>query len=449
LSPAEELSLCHFPAVRTVLLMVLFARLAAAKPLTGDVQVWQDAKLYLAPSEQADSFTLSSLDKPRDERTGMTFQMHVVGEQGDFVELAKLSLQEYGAKCHFWGELTIDGRLEGMHVFVRRSDLAPVLAKPWAKSFKDGTSISLLPGEPIGPGKVLALSAGAGVAPARFVADVPTDAIASSFAPPPRGSSTEGVPWEITTQTVAVGGQSLAFDHGLPRIAKPTYRGDRAFVQFDVGCAQLVASVPRTRVRKYEGEAGMFGGLTGGGELPPELTMLVPRGTPLATPSGQRVAVARMDIAVAPTKTAQACADFKLAIERPAEPKPTPGKLVLCAAARALVPRPAPAPARPPRVSFEHGHATTSGGLDEAAIRRVVRRSDDALLACFTAARAKAPDLRGTLTVTFTIGEDGHVGQVTTTGVDAAAPCVTDVFRKAGFPKPSGLVQVEYPLYVR
>jgi hypothetical protein len=62
---------------------------------------------------------------------------------------------------------------------------------------------------------------------------------------------------------------------------------------------------------------------------------------------------------------------------------------------------------------------------------------------------AKAPEVRGTLMVTFTIGEDGHVGQVTTTGLDAAGACVTDVLHKAAFPKPSGLVQVEYPLYFK
>ena len=193
----------------------------------------------------------------------------------------------------------------------------------WHHAFGDGTRIALSPGVPLGPpvagGRAVAISPH-GDAPVQLVQAIPDADVGVALTPSPPPSLAAGPRWEIFTRpeetrgpglTVELGEHAVWLGHILPLVAPVTYRGNRALLPIVPGCARLVA----------------------------ELTMLVPRGTPLATTTGRAVATAAHDFAVAPAKSGQACTELALALERGAAPEGD-GKLALCAPAGAVVPRP-------------------------------------------------------------------------------------------------------------
>lgn len=90
-----------------------------------------------------------------------------------------------------------------------------------------------------------------------------------------------------------------------------------------------------------------------------------------------------------------------------------------------------------PRVSV--GAPTFTGTLDTKAFGTTIRAAQTRLGACYTKARAKAPELRGTATVTFTIAADGKAVAASATGlVQEAEACIAAVVGKLAFARPKG-----------
>ncbi|MBX3157081.1 MAG: energy transducer TonB [Deltaproteobacteria bacterium] len=436
--------------MRAVVVMTIvlgFAPQASAQALAGEALVWQDAQFLLAPDPKADAVSFGA----KDRAVGNVVQMKVVGETGDFVELAP---HTFGSGCLLWSELDIDGRLDNVHLFVRRGDLAPVLAKPWSATYADGTRLSLFPGEPIsgperGGTRTIALSRDRGSAPVRISVAVPDDAVGLSFtAHPgarPKGYDTRGT-WEVTTRTVTLDGKPVALDGRLPLFTDKMieYRGARAMLAIDDGCEKLLVAVPKQQVRAYKPERddSMGAILTGDGD--PEPGRFLPRGTPLSTPAGRRIAVARWNIAVGPSSGAQTCVDFDVKL---AGGNRQVRKLALCAPTSAVrtaaaAPPPPPPPLR--AASLAHGKVDTVGdGLDAAIIRKHVKRAESKLRACYEASGAGK---RGTITVTFQVNGDGRANPVGATGMPGVDACIADVIRAIAFPKPSGPTGVTYPI---
>ena len=93
------------------------------------------------------------------------------------------------------------------------------------------------------------------------------------------------------------------------------------------------------------------------------------------------------------------------------------------------------------------------GRLDAAAIREVVREHRDQLGFCFAWQLHQNPDLRGSITMEFTIGEDGRVTRAEVAddqlGDETVLRCFRGVTSRMRFPAPEGgEVQVRYPFHL-
>jgi hypothetical protein len=309
-----------------VLVVWLSSTTASAATLAGEVLVWQDATLYVTPDDKGDSITFGAFVKPREQSTGMVMQMRVVADRGDLIEV----VHAYST-CNLWGSIDVDSRLDGMHFFVRRTDLAPVVIKPWSETYSDGTRISLDPGVPVSidaKARTIALSLSGGKAPASIPVAIPDDHVGYAFTPPPDARSMRytGSPrWEVTTRTVTLNGKPFTLDHALPLVVDVTYRGAVAALSFDWGCEALDVTVAKKQVRKYKSDGGLFGGLIGNEVAAPK-GPIIAKGSALSTRSGRRVATARFDI-----ETPNRCVDFAVRIER-RHGKHSAATLPLCAA---------------------------------------------------------------------------------------------------------------------
>ncbi len=108
---------------------------------------------------------------------------------------------------------------------------------------------------------------------------------------------------------------------------------------------------------------------------------------------------------------------------------------------------------RPQPPTLRIAQATVSGSLDKAIIRRYMRRKLPRLRHCYEKELVKDPMLAGTIVVRFTIGADGLVSAVHTSGVanERLSKCMARAVRSIKFPKPAGggNVSVKYPLALR
>lgn len=99
-----------------------------------------------------------------------------------------------------------------------------------------------------------------------------------------------------------------------------------------------------------------------------------------------------------------------------------------------------------PRVDV--GQAQATGDLDQAIIRRFIRRNIQKLQYCYEKQLLVKPRLAGTVVAEFTIDGAGSVIASTASGVDPeVSSCVARVIGGITFPEPrnGGVVTVKYP----
>jgi hypothetical protein len=88
-----------------------------------------------------------------------------------------------------------------------------------------------------------------------------------------------------------------------------------------------------------------------------------------------------------------------------------------------------------PRIAIAAPKLT--GAIDAKLVGTTLRTAQTKLGDCYTKARAKAPELRGAATVTFTIAASGTAVAATATGLDQTAEaCIAGVVGKLVFGKP-------------
>jgi hypothetical protein len=107
---------------------------------------------------------------------------------------------------------------------------------------------------------------------------------------------------------------------------------------------------------------------------------------------------------------------------------------------------PAPAPSTSgPAVSI--GRSTSQGDLDQAIIRRYIKRNIQKIQYCYESQLLAKPSLAGVVQAQFFISPSGVVTTSTASGIDpTVASCVANVIKGIEFPKPKGSgVQVNYP----
>jgi hypothetical protein len=110
--------------------------------------------------------------------------------------------------------------------------------------------------------------------------------------------------------------------------------------------------------------------------------------------------------------------------------------------------------ARPP--SLRGGGAEVNGRLPPEVIQRIVRQHFGGMRLCYENGLKANAKLRGRVSVSFTIGEDGHVSHAAAIDPPNAAPripdprvvsCVVSVFASLEYPAPEGgKVTVVYPI---
>lgn len=291
--------------MRSAVLLLFLVTPAAAD----NVLVWLDAPLRLDPSDAAPSIHLGELAK---RTANYVVPMHQVGMQGEFVEVEPTA----DIECA-WSKVNVPAGLAKLRLFVKKSDLAPVVAKPFTASFKDGSRIALQPGVSVQDGLVA------------FVDQViPVDA-PTAFAYAPHPIAAIAKPGKHTVlldehTDVTFGGKS--FQLGPWVAASAENRGARVLFPIAVRCATAVVSAPKDHVQHDVS----LGSLTGQEMPPPPLKPAhteyhLAKGQALTSESGTHVvATLAEDRDVAKPTGAMACADFIVDRDEPLPEAPRP-----------------------------------------------------------------------------------------------------------------------------
>jgi hypothetical protein len=295
--------------------------------LRGNVLVWHDAMLYSEPSDTARTLQLATFDGARKDHAGHVVALKVVAGKGAFVEV-----ELTGQRDCTWSRMVVPDDLARVRMFVRRADLAPVLVKPFSKSFADGTSISLSVGTPL-----VATDAGTYVVSLRgdeVEVDVPAASVGFAYA-------------AAKTRTTIIAGQTLAIapatratlgDRTLALTASEgapvERRGDSTLVALDGGCVAahvIVASKALKDADESSGDLSASDDTADVMSLRDEL--FLPRLTVLSIGT-RRVAIAAKPIYLhAEPMGKNACIQRAIRIDSELAVKRTDDKLRMCAPA--------------------------------------------------------------------------------------------------------------------
>jgi hypothetical protein len=306
--------------MRVLVLLALLSHVAVAdddldvpgrdsNELAGDAMIWEDAAIHLEPWEGGVMARFSSLG-PRRENVGRAIPIKIVSAvMRDFVEIDFVDADT----CAF-RRATVDGRVAGLRMFVRRTDLAPVLVKPFAVTYPNGTSARLQPGVPVipTPGGSYVFSARGDL----VRLPIPHTSVGFTYTrtrvddPKPLG----GVTWKVeNTNTVKLGDDDITVRHTW-RAPKPTKRGDMLNLKWSTRCIELVVTAPAKNVAGFQ-ELG-WGGGSGVGYGTGEKQHTIPRGTVLKTVNGREAAIAAEEIRVYPPANGMACFDAHVTMFR-------------------------------------------------------------------------------------------------------------------------------------
>ncbi|HEY5947653.1 MAG TPA: hypothetical protein VIV40_19250 [Kofleriaceae bacterium] len=299
--------------------------------LKGSVLVWHDATLYSEASETAHTIQLATFDGARKDHVGHVVALKVVAGKGAFVEV-----ELGGREDCTWSKVVVPDDLARVRMFVRRADLAPVLTKPFAKTFADGTSIALAVGTP-----VVATDAGTYVVSMRgdeLEVDVPAASVGFAYATAKtRGAISAGQTLSIAPATRAtIGERSMALTaaQGAP-IEK---RGDSTLIALDGNCVSAhVVVATKSLVDADESTGDLSASSDGNDVVSLRDECFLPRLTPLSIGTHQ-VAVAAKPIYLHSEPMGKtACIQRAIRIESALDVKRTDDKLRVCAPATKVV----------------------------------------------------------------------------------------------------------------
>jgi hypothetical protein len=298
-----------------------------ATALRGSVLVWHDALLYAEPSEGARTLQLATFDGARKDHVGRVVALKVIAAKGAFVEV-ELTGQQDCTLSH----VVVPDDLARVRMFVRRADLAPVLVKPFAQSFADGTSIALAAGTP-----VVATDAGTYVVSLggdELEVGVPASSVGFSYvAAKSRGAIMMADALAIAPATQAILGErtlALTAWHG----ALVEKRGDSTLLALDRGCASAHVLVPSKAVQDADEAAG---DLTASDDASDVISLrdecFLPKLTPLSIGKRQVALAAKPIYLHAEPTGEQACIQRSIRIDSVYDVKRTDDRLRVCAPA--------------------------------------------------------------------------------------------------------------------
>ncbi len=297
--------------MRPVAIVMALGATAAAEPkLAGNVLVWVDAPLYLDAATTGPSVHLGGLDHGRTQDTGHVVPMHVVGEQGELVEVEPTA----GIECAWWHVVVPDG-LASLRLFVKRSDLAPVIARPFSAAFKDGSRIALQPGVAVVAGTIAFLD---GIVHAA----IPDANLGLAYAPhaiadPPKPGKHTVLLDEKTD--VVLGDQTFSFGPWVASSAER--RGDRMLVPIAARCMTAVLSAPKDHVQN-DVKLGVGYSISETGKRGIGASNMdryyLPVGTKVTSETGDHVvATLSAELDVGKPTGARACGNFQVTHDEP------------------------------------------------------------------------------------------------------------------------------------
>lgn len=302
-----------------------------AADLRGDAMIWEDATIYLEPYESSASVRFNVFSRRRDQ-VGQAIPVRIIDSSlKNFVEI-----EAPGRGDCTWRKLDVDPRLEGLRLFVRREDLAPVLIKPYEMKWSDGTRLKLAIGMPVMP-----TSTGdyvVGLKQDKVRVAIPHASVGYLYK---GGKITDPEPIKEKSALVSRGASVKLGDEGFQVRSNwygpaPDRKSETALVKLTARCLEMVISAPVSNFRVTEPPRLIPSALPA---LPPITGWKIPTGTPLMTPSGREVAVAAKDIGVplAAPAPEQVCFEARFAMLREDETYGTLSRTVrLCAPGSAV-----------------------------------------------------------------------------------------------------------------
>lgn len=419
--------------------------------LAGFAAVWADATFFVDPQQDAAQVRLASFDgAPRRERLGYTIPVRIRGVQGDFVEVSAPPQEETpgflpNADTHC-GWLGFEGPRDASEatLFVRRSDLAPVLAAAFEQTFDDGSSVRFLPGTAVLRTETGSLAS----AHSLQVALSAKPAVHFSYPAAPPALPARGESKHVLSeqQDLTLGGHPLALTGSwfapLADHVDPVKGGDdRVLFPLESRCSALQVSAPKTALRPYVPPAlGRGGGMGFGlGGLGGVAHSVLPVGVPLRTKGGRIIARVSREIELDPKQDVP-CTELRFRTESRYLGAPklttTPGGVEVCAAKSAVVKRkgaggfglgtlggfgPGPLAGSSVQVGAPQ---TAQGGLPADQVRRVVAAHVGALRACYEKELQRNPKLIGRVTLKWGVEPDGTVSAASIASSTLANPAV-------------------------
>ncbi len=283
----------------------------AERPLTGVVLVWADARLYLEPSEAAPYVTLAQLPSHA-APLGAAAPMTVVSSTGAFVEVEPVEDQQCG-----WITFVPPSDLEHVRVFVRRDELSPVLAHPFAKQFVDGTRIALEPG--------VAVTHGVGgyrvaVAGDIVTLPIPDNTVGLAFRPPvERAGDPDAAPqYEVSDAPARLGPNHLRVGTALFTATVEARGNGTTLVSAHAPCRDFTLAVADGDVRSVS--LGRGYGYSGHGRAasPAKMVDYLPAGTVLRS-GDHAVGTTLFPIVLPALRTTPPCVDRQWTLSTDAE----------------------------------------------------------------------------------------------------------------------------------
>jgi len=257
--------------------------------LSGFALMWADATVYSAA--RADAAVGAVSESGALDRFGAhTGVVEIVADHGEFVEVSGLT--ERKARSHCGGSPVAAFDQYDLTFFLRREDLAPVLATEYADSHDDGSAIVLAPGTPVTPSP-----SGVGVYVGRYFVQTYLDSsdVARSYQPAAVGERTEAwtgprQPVHGLTETSLLGRQTK-----LGRLPEELLR--RWTLEDDDGQLRIVLADRCVRIEMLLDQEPKPGGMGGHGRaLGRSKTIRVwriPSGTEAFWPDGNRAGTLR------------------------------------------------------------------------------------------------------------------------------------------------------------
>jgi len=268
--------------------------------LSGIVLVWADARLYLEPSVGAPYVTLGQLASHA-EPFGAAAPMTVVSSAGAFIEVEPVEDPQCG-----WITFEPPSDLEHVRVFVRRDELSPVLAHPFANQFVDGTRVALEPGVAVAHSP-----AGYRVAIAGDIVTlpIPDNAVGLSFLPVERvGEPDAPAQYEVRDAAVRLGLNRLRVRTPLfTATAEPRGNGT-TLVAAHLPCRDFAIAVADRDVKPVSIGRGYGYSGRGRGPSPARVVDYLPAGTVLRS-GDHAVGTTLFPIVLPALRTTPPCVD--------------------------------------------------------------------------------------------------------------------------------------------